>query len=832
MSFVDAAEIARTLALFQNPESPATEVSAFNVELDKFQPNVNGKSLKTVEGHFDDPHGLVAAKIRGLFEWTAHSRLPEAFYFLLNPANEALAARSLNEFEARAEHRATDADVLFLRYLLIDFDAQRAKGVSSSDEEHAVAVERATIVRSFLIECGWPPPVLADSANGAHNVAHLADLENTPDNVGLLQKVLQTLGQLFSDAQVHVDLTTFNPARICKLYGTIARKGSNAPTRPHRIARLIDVPESYRENRVTREQLQAFVDRYFTEPESASSSAETDPLNNVRFDVDALLQKNGIEYSKRAWGAGHKLILKCCLFNSNHVGSSAAVLQFASGAVFYKCQHDGCAGKSWHDARDLLDPGWRGRRGSKGTRSKVASGKKKTGGSKLPPPVPELLAGILLKDRSYHFAQDVGKQLYVFRNGTYEADGVEAVCVVVKELLLERNQSEKWSVQLGTSTAEYIRLGSRRLWDTPTLDTINFQNGLLDVASRTLRPHDPAYLSSVQIPVRYDPTATCPAWDRQIADTFPEDSHVVAWQIIAWLMVAVRYIQKALLLLGDGGTGKSTYLSAVSAFLGRANLAAVSLQKLESDRFSSARLVGRLANIFMDLPSVHLETSSMFKLLTGTDFLVPAERKFQTSFEFENFARLVFSANQPPVARDASAAFFDRWLVVPFTRVFRGTSQKISRHELDAKLAQAGELSGVLNRALDVLPEVLKNGITVTPSMAAAHAEFRKQTDPLAIWLLKATVEDPNIFIAKRELIDAFNRDAATDGRATMNNTAFGLELRRQRPAIRDGQRTVAGKDHVPCYLGIGLRSENKSTEADDYHRTDGGDFRTGEREV
>src|SRR5690349_1169058 len=94
--FADISEIVRTLSLFQNPDSPATEISAFKVELDDFMKGFSGKSLKTVAGYWTTLD-TAAEAIRTVLRWTQKSRSPEAFYFLLNPANPALAARSYNE---------------------------------------------------------------------------------------------------------------------------------------------------------------------------------------------------------------------------------------------------------------------------------------------------------------------------------------------------------------------------------------------------------------------------------------------------------------------------------------------------------------------------------------------------------------------------------------------------------------------------------------------------------------------------------------------------------------------------------------------------------------
>lgn len=224
------------------------------------------------------------------------------------------------------------------------------------------------------------------------------------------------------------------------------------------------------------------------------------------------------------------------------------------------------------------------------------------------------------------------------------------------------------------------------------MNLVNVENGLLDIEAGQLHKHSPEHLSSVQLPVAYDPEAQCFEWESFVQEVFPSDAQELAWQIIAWLMCPDVSLQKAILLLGEGGNGKSTYLTGVTAFLGQSNVSALSLHKLEGDRFAVARLVGKLANICPDLPSSHLAGTSVFKALTGGD-TVPAEHKYRESFEFTPFVRLVFSANNVPRSTDSSQAFFRRWLVVPFTHTFEG-AQEISRPEMDARLRKPRELSG------------------------------------------------------------------------------------------------------------------------------------------
>jgi putative DNA primase/helicase len=317
----------------------------------------------------------------------------------------------------------------------------------------------------------------------------------------------------------------------------------------------------------------------------------------------------------------------------------------------------------------------------------------------------------------------------------------------------------------------------------------------------------PAHLSPVQLPVMYYPRATCPAWERFVSDVFPADAQELAWEVIAWLMTADTSIQKAILFEGEGGAGKSTYLRAVTAFLGRHNVASLSLHKLEADRFAAARLVGKLANICPDLPSEHLAGTSMFKAITGGD-IITAEHKYRDSFEFSPFARLVFSTNHLPRSSDGSSAFFERWIVIPFRRSFRGTAQEVPRAELDARLADPQELSGVLNKALAVLPRLRQRGFTISETMGQAAEEFRQTTDPVAVWLERHTVEHPDAMIAKDALVQAYNADCDQAGRTRMSKNAFGRALWRVRPQLEEAQRLWEGREQVWVWCGLGLKGE------------------------
>jgi len=403
------------------------------------------------------------------------------------------------------------------------------------------------------------------------------------------------------------------------------------------------------------------------------------------------------------------------------------------------------------------------------------------------------------------FAQDQSGELYRFNNGVYVPDGERHVKRLVKTLLEKRNETQVWSSNRAKEVVEYLRVDSPLLWERPSLDMINVKNGLLDITTGELKPHSPEFLSASQLPVSFDASAKCPAWEKFVVDVFPKDAQQLAWDIPAWLMTPDTSIQKAILLVGEGANGKSVYLAALRTFLGRANVASETLHRLESNRFAVAQLVGKLANICPDLPSASLAGSSVFKLITGGD-CITGECKFKQPFPFVPFARLVFSANHFPRSADASHAYFRRWIILPFERTF-DPSDQIPREVLDAQLAAPSELSGLLNKALVALPGIrTRGGLHEPESVCGAGHEFVQLTDPVAAWLNSTTIPCPDEMVAKDVLLVEYNRTAVREGRPIITPTALGLGIKRFMPGINDAQRKVGGRRQW-VWLGLGLRT-------------------------
>ncbi|QQE74170.1 hypothetical protein KDJ56_20390 [Brevibacillus composti] len=307
----------------------------------------------TVRGYFNDWEALAEAAER----YNGQANI----YVTLNPVKPALLARAENRVVERAKQTTSDVDIDRRCWFPIDFDPVRPAGISSTDEEHEAAIALAKEVRDQLREKGWPEPILADSGNGAHLLYYI-NLPNDEASTELIQKALQALDLKYSTDQVQIDTSTYNAARIWKLYGTVACKGDDTKERPHRQAQILECPDEIHIVQV--ELLQELADEMpeIEVPKKKNRRAER---KGGTFDLEAWLSEQGLEVALKArWqNKATKYVLETCPWNEDHTNRSAYLIQFDDGGIAAGCHHNSCASQNWETLRDLLEPDWRQSKG-------------------------------------------------------------------------------------------------------------------------------------------------------------------------------------------------------------------------------------------------------------------------------------------------------------------------------------------------------------------------------------------------------------------------------------------------------------------------------------
>jgi hypothetical protein len=326
----------------------------------------------TISGYFND-----LAKMAEAAKALSHS-VP-GVYLTLNPVKTALLGRANNRIERRAALTTTDKDIVRRRLLLIDADADRPAGISSTDAEHEAALAKAREIRDHLTGLGFPLPLLADSGNGGHLVYGL-DLPNDAEATKLLSDFLRALALRFSTGQVKIDEKVFNAARISKVYNTMVRKGDNLPDRPHRLSLILEAPDCL--TPIPRE----FLEQVARQAESARQAetgkpsgttdrealkAERDRLSGASESVawvEGFLERHGIGVKAEKPDSGRwraRCVLERCPFCDSEDGSAVVTVN-ETGAIGFKCQHNRCADKHWRDFRRHFEPDHEGPGGEPG----------------------------------------------------------------------------------------------------------------------------------------------------------------------------------------------------------------------------------------------------------------------------------------------------------------------------------------------------------------------------------------------------------------------------------------------------------------------------------
>ena len=302
----------------------------------------------------------------GYFDYEHISAVPEALkrllsfrgvYVTVNPVNPDLLARAVNRLRPAGRNPTTaDTDIVRRRWLLIDCDPRRASGVSSSNAEHESALAKAREIRDGLSSLGWADPIMTDSGNGAQ-LMYRIDLP--ADDGELVRRVIGEIAKASSE-QVAIDTSVHNPARIWRLPGTMNCKGDSIPERPHRMARILEEPQDIVS--VSREQMQDIVSY---QSEDTQTDVPDDDWKHTMpaFDLDSWIAQYCPELgSPQPWKGGRKWIFPVCPFNEAHTNKSAVLIQEPSGAVAFKCHHNGCSGNDWRALRELREPGCYDRR--------------------------------------------------------------------------------------------------------------------------------------------------------------------------------------------------------------------------------------------------------------------------------------------------------------------------------------------------------------------------------------------------------------------------------------------------------------------------------------
>ncbi len=352
-------------------------------------------------------------------------------------------------------------------------------------------------------------------------------------------------------------------------------------------------------------------------------------------------------------------------------------------------------------------------------------------------------------------------------------------------------------------------------FDKSTRRQMNFQNCVLNLDTMETQEHDPETGFRQILPYEYNQKAVCPNFDKMLKKVTREDEDLEK-VLCEWMGYAIAgdtyWLHKALILIGDGANGKSTFLDVIKMLVGADNYSCVDLKALGKSEYARQLLDGKFFNISEETPDDDLLNNHMFKLLSaGGEITV--RQPYREAYSIRNKAKLLFACNSLPESRDLSKGFFRRFMVVPFNAEFTPEDPDFDPHILEKMQI---ELPGILNRALEGYKRLcLQQGFTYSKAIDKAVRAYRYDLDNEQRWadehleiIPKEKPEYETTSLPIKELYIYYLQDLKDNLEKPLTRTKFTQSIRKLIPDF-DSRYTVERRNKNIlrslkglCYIG------------------------------
>lgn len=244
-------------------------------------------------------------------------------------------------------------------------------------------------------------------------------------------------------------------------------------------------------------------------------------------------------------------------------------------------------------------------------------------------------------------------------------------------------------------------------------DRIHFRNGTYFLDEKRFTSEKEFCIN--RLPVEYHPDAARPErWLKFLDELLYPGDILTLQEFIGYCLIPTNKGQKMMLLIGNGGEGKSRIGRVLRAIFGD-NMNTTSIEKLSSDKFARADQEGKLLMLDDDMKLDALRDTNVLKAIITMEDKMDLERKNKQSYQGYLFCRLMgFGNGSLSALYDRSDGFYRRQIIL---QVRDKDADRVDDRDLGEKLR--AEAEGVLLWALEGLHRLIDHGYEFTISSRA-----------------------------------------------------------------------------------------------------------------
>ncbi|HEF1853637.1 DNA primase family protein [Bacillus thuringiensis] len=323
--------------------------------------------------------------------------------------------------------------------------------------------------------------------------------------------------------------------------------------------------------------------------------------------------------------------------------------------------------------------------------------------------------------------------LHIYKDGVYSDKQEDIEEAMIKHIpALKRMQRQE--------TLAYLQLKAKHKNFASTKYVV-VKNGVFNLETRQLEDFTPEIITRNKIPVAYISGAYYQVTDKTINKIAVNDKTVraILEEILGYILFRRNEFAATFILTGNGSNGKSSYLKIIRQLVGAENASSLDLNELDQ-RFKTAELFGKLANIGDDIGKGYIKESSVFKKLSTGETL-NVERKGKDPFDFTNYAKLIFSANEMPRINDFTDGLGRRLQIVPFKAKFTPEDEDYDPFITD-KLLSDESMQYVLILALNSLKRLLEEKkFTRSKAVEEELVKYQEENNPIISFVNNENIE-------------------------------------------------------------------------------------------